>query len=993
MHPISGNDFAIAIICALTLEADTVEGVFDETFDRLGKIYGKTQGDANSYITGKIGGHNVVLCSMPGAGKRSAARVTSSLVTSYPKIQLALVVGVCGGAPYPSGGREIFLGDVVVSDAIVEYDFGRQYPGGFQRKENVKNTLKRPHYTIETLLRGLCVRRTHSEFCEQMLEHLRGVQQLDPKWLRPSLNDNLFEASHRHRHHGPDSVTPLVCCGSPPGMCEEALRNDCNAVGCNERQLYAAATGAASAKALVELWPTTRNDENIDFHLPLDLTTVPAIEQFIGRHDDLDQLWEYLQPGIPPSRKVAILHGLGGIGKTQLAIHFARSHKDDYSAILWVSGKDRSTLIQSLSSYFPKIQELSTDLGVATTTRGETEQRADQVLQWLAKPDNSRWLIIFDNIDEYSPLQDGNSGGYDIHQFFPKTDHGSILITSRLQQLVELGRSFPVQRLAKIDAIKLLLQSRGLSTHVAIDTNNEKDITLLVRRLGGLPLAISIAGAFMRETGTTSSEYLQYYQNSWSKLQSLSTAGRHYQQGNIAETWKLSYDEVRKRDPTAAALLLFLAHLDNRDIWYELVRHGNNHHNVPDWFSDAIRSPLAFKTSLKTLIGFSLVETKERGGNYAIHPVVQDWCLHISATENLTPELSELALVAVGYMVPKKDSRDYGSLHQRLMPHANYLLEMHQFDQLSNQASGTGVPVEPADHGNLKRAENMYQQLISRKTRVLGHEHISTLDTTHNLGIIYYAQGRLEEAEEIYERVLSLSPDHGFLPNTVSNLAHVYRSRGKLEDAEKMYQQALRDQEKTLGPDDLSTLATVHSLGQIYVDQGKMDQAEEMYWKALTAKEKILGSEHPSALETVTNLGNLYYNQGQLHPAETMYQRALAGRQKALGPDHISTLEAVNNLGSLFSDQGKLDEAEEMYQRALIGKEKILGPDHESTLSTVNNLGTIYRQQGRLEEAEKMYQQVLERTERRAGPDHISTFSTLNNLGILYKIQGMPEAE
>ncbi|KAL2782366.1 nucleoside phosphorylase domain-containing protein [Aspergillus keveii] len=134
MRPSSRDEFAIAIICALTLEAEAVEDVFDEPYDRLGEYYRKQPGDDNAYINGRIGNHNVVVCYMPGMGKGSAASVASSLKISYKRIEVALVVGICGGAPYPSSGGEIFLGDVIISDSVVQYDFGRQYPGGFEKK-------------------------------------------------------------------------------------------------------------------------------------------------------------------------------------------------------------------------------------------------------------------------------------------------------------------------------------------------------------------------------------------------------------------------------------------------------------------------------------------------------------------------------------------------------------------------------------------------------------------------------------------------------------------------------------------------------------------------------------------------------------------------------------------------------------------------------------------------------------------------------------------
>lgn len=188
---------------------------------------------------------------------------------------------------------------------------------------------------------------------------------------------------------------------------------------------------------------------------------MPAIENFLGRQDELDKLWQYLRPKSSQSRKVAILHGLGGIGKTQLAIRFARDHKHDFTAIFWLSGKDRGTLLQSLSSILPRLPGQSQNHEAANNE--EVEQRARHVLRWLAFEGNSCWLIIFDNIDQYSPANSVANDAYDIGELLPAADHGSILITSRPQTLTDLGKPFPINKLDPENSIKLLLQSSRLS--------------------------------------------------------------------------------------------------------------------------------------------------------------------------------------------------------------------------------------------------------------------------------------------------------------------------------------------------------------------------------------------------------------------------------------------------------------------------------------------------------------------------------------------------
>ena len=153
MRPQSRSKFETAIICALPLEFDAVEALFDEHYDNT--IYGKQQGDENFYRTGRAGYHSIVLACLPGIGKGSAASVTSNLLVSFARVNLALVVGICGVLPYPSANTELILGDIIINYSIVEYYFGRQYPDGFQLNVRVRETLDRMNWRLRTFLSGL----------------------------------------------------------------------------------------------------------------------------------------------------------------------------------------------------------------------------------------------------------------------------------------------------------------------------------------------------------------------------------------------------------------------------------------------------------------------------------------------------------------------------------------------------------------------------------------------------------------------------------------------------------------------------------------------------------------------------------------------------------------------------------------------------------------------------------------------------------------------
>ncbi|EED19577.1 Pfs, NB-ARC and TPR domain protein [Talaromyces stipitatus ATCC 10500] len=909
-------------------------------------------------------------------GTGSAASLAGEIRTFFPNIWFGLLVGVAAGLPNLSRTppRDIRLGDVLVgipegdSAGLIAYDLGKETKNGFQplRGGHVLSTTEKivraaiGHIKIES--------PNDADVFLPFYESIKDKEHADGTFRDPGQDqDNLYEVDESgierlvKREQRPDSKRTRAwygSIGSGEKLMKKAekrneLRDKYDVIGlemeaagtmnqipvgvirgvCDygdehknkEWQPYAAAMAAAYAKAI---------------DIPLDLTDVPAIENFLGRNQELERLWHYLQPGNSKSRKVAILHGLGGMGKTQLAIHFARVHKDDFTAIFWMSGKSRETLLQALSSVLPRLP------GQSQTTKAinkeEIEQHARHVLQWLSIPGNLRWLLIFDNIDQYSPVHGGPADGYDISEFFPTADHGSILITSRMQSLTELGEPFPIRKLESESAIQLLLQRSSLPVPDPIRMEVvDQDVIALTDRLGGLPLAIVIAGAYMRETGTSISEYLQYYQKSWHKLQSRSRPERHYPHGNILQTWMVSYDGIKKRDTNAAELILLLAHFDNRDIWYELVECGTYSSNPPEWLETVTSDRLDFKESIRILIGFSLIEIKKHGGSYMMHPVVQDWCLHIADMDDVkASQLNELALVCVGYTVPSTTEQRYWEIQRRLLAHADRVHQRWNNDELIGDSAIWGAFNNLGnlygDQGKLKEAEEMHTRALAGREKALGPDHTSTLDSVHSLGILYQNQDKLKEAKEMYTR-------------------------------------ALAGYEKELGPDHTSTLLVVNNLGILYWNQGKLKGAEEMYTRALAGYEKALGPDHISTLLVVNNLGILYWNQGKLKGAEEMYTRALAGYEKALGPDHTSTLDSVHSLGVLYGDQGKLKEAEEMHTRALAGREKELGPDHTSTLDSIHSLGVLYRDQGKLKEAEEMYTRALAGYGKALGPDHHKT--------------------
>ena len=193
------------------------------------------------------------------------------------------------------------------------------------------------------------------------------------------------------------------------------------------------------------------------FHVPFDLHGVPAINNFVGRNDELSQIEKLLISNSRSNRHVVVLQGLGGVGKTQLAIKFAREHQGAFHAIFWLNGKKKDTLIRSLAQLVQRLPLQQPDGSDDDDARDSNalEKRAKRVLDWFSLAGNTKWLLIYDNVDE-DPWSDLSEDSYDVEQFFPGADHGSILVTTRLKSLQVLGDAVHVKPLCRDEALQVL---------------------------------------------------------------------------------------------------------------------------------------------------------------------------------------------------------------------------------------------------------------------------------------------------------------------------------------------------------------------------------------------------------------------------------------------------------------------------------------------------------------------------------------------------------
>ncbi|KAH7153734.1 hypothetical protein DER46DRAFT_560503 [Fusarium sp. MPI-SDFR-AT-0072] len=289
LQPSRRDGFQIAIICALSLEYDAVSYIFDEFWDENGDPYGRAAGDPNNYTTGRIGKYNVVLALLPGIGKTNAASAVASMRSSYGGLRLALLIGVCGAMPYDQD-VEIWLGDVVISNAVVQYDLGRQFSDKFVRKDTIGDSLGRPNKDIRNLVaifktdRGLdqLGQRT-AHFLQQLQVRVAQTPRRGKYDYPGTAQDKLFKPNYRHKHY----MSPTCICrnsfGDSDPVCDETVSSSCRDLGCDDEHLI-------TRKRILPKLQTEHNNSDAIFQPLVHVGVIASGDKVIRSAADRDRL-------------------------------------------------------------------------------------------------------------------------------------------------------------------------------------------------------------------------------------------------------------------------------------------------------------------------------------------------------------------------------------------------------------------------------------------------------------------------------------------------------------------------------------------------------------------------------------------------------------------------------------------------------------------------------------------------------------------------------
>jgi tetratricopeptide (TPR) repeat protein len=749
----------------------------------------------------------------------------------------------------------------------------------------------------------------------------------------------------------------------------------------------------------------------LTFADPHSLLPLSRNKRFVGRESELERL-EHDLYSEDACQRVAIV-GLGGVGKTQIALELAYRMREDTPdlSIFWVPATQPAAFEQAY-------QRICECLQIPRVTEDIADVKK-LVKESLSKDNIGPWLLIVDNADDSKMLFERDaedSTALALIDYLPFSRNGSIIFTTRNRKVaVKLAGTNVIQvSLMKPDDAKEVLRGCLLDKDLLLDT---EAAAKLLDLLGYLPLAIVQAAAYMNENDISITDYTDLYNGSEKEIidilsEDFEDQGRYRDiQNSIAKTWLISFNQIQRQTPLAIEYLSFMACLLNQDIPQSILPQASTKKN--------------FLEAVGILTAYSLLIRREDRKTFDIHGLV-----HL-AIRNWLRNMGQMTMWAnktverLAEIIPAGGHQDR-DIWTAYLPHASHLLKSEDLkpreekfitlsdhlgrclysngryveaEQVHRQtldlrinALGANDPdtlmssaclAEALSHqGKYAEAEKLHRETLEIRKKVLGVEHPDVMNSMQYLAQALVGAGAYSEAEKIHRatrdlRAKLLHPEHRSTLTSMSYLAEALNQQGKYEEAEQMHQQTLEIRIRLFGLSFPATLASMSCLGVTQRNLKKYDAAESTQREVLRLRLNVLGDRHPHTLITKRWLADVLHNQAKYKEAAEILQEILDIQAQLLGEKHPDTMHTLSNLAETTYSQGRLTQAKGLYEEVYNLREEALGPTHPDTLESMSNLATFIFRQGDVTKAKDMHERVLEMRMKRLGHEHPHTLESI----------------
>lgn len=677
-----------------------------------------------------------------------------------------------------------------------------------------------------------------------------------------------------------------------------------------------------------------------------------SFERFFGRSQELEKLHQLLQQ---ENRVViAAIVGMGGVGKTELAIQYALQHLADYPAgVCWLPGKE-------------------VDVGIELVKFARSQFAVNPPEHWDLKTQVDfcwrRWqlgevLVVLDDITDYKSIEP---------YLPPVKPRFKVLVTTRLQ----LGVSVEQLSLNILDesaALQLLMSLVG-EERIQQELDEAKQLCV---RLEYLPLGLELVGRYLRRKRDLSlSEML-------GRLDAKGLNDRSLQKPKseddmtgklgVKAAFELSWETLSDAAKQLGCLLSVFA---PAPIPWDLVEQTAITQDSDD-----------LEEAQDELLNLHLLQHIGQE-TYRLHQLIREF-LH-EKLEQL-PQANELKKIFVSAMVEVSGQiPEPGLLTRNLLDIVSY--------EIPHLAEATTVwkdwIADEDGHwlflslgrfynsqGFYEQAEPWYKQCLAFNQIRLNADHLYIVGSLSNLAELQRNQGCYDEAENNFLHALELIPDWKEadaveVPTIVNNLALLYEDQGRYSEAEELFSQALKLSYRLRGEQDFITALIINNLGVLYLRQECYGKAESLLRQSLKIRRSLWGHDSPDVANSLNNLAALYTAQGCYQKAGRVSQRALKLTYSLRGEEHPEVALSLCNRASFYRTQGRYKEAESLYTRALGIDKQLLGEKHIEVANDLRLLAELHYVQHHYQDAENMYLQALDIYEQRLGIEHPYTINS-----------------